>query len=83
MSVTWNDTTITGSVLVDQDEMIVLILYVLATPLDGTLICRSENTADLRKLTPHSELINTISMIVVSAAGPEATTAKSIWLALY
>ena len=29
--------------LIDQGEMIVLI-HVLATPLDGTLICRSENT---------------------------------------
>ena len=44
MSVTWNDTIITGPVLIDQDERIVLI-YVLATTLDGTLICRSENTA--------------------------------------
>ena len=30
--------------LIDQGEIIVLI-HVLATPLDGTLICRSENTA--------------------------------------
>ena len=30
--------------LIDQGDMIVL-MYVLATPLDGTLICRSENTA--------------------------------------
>ena len=32
--------------LIDQGEMIVLI-YVLATPLDGTLICRSDNTTQL------------------------------------
>ena len=46
MTVTWNGTTITGPVLIYQDEIIRDDRTdVLATPLDGTLICRSENMA--------------------------------------
>ena len=43
VTVTWNGTTIAGPVLIFQD---VLVrddrTNVLTTPLDGTLICRSE-----------------------------------------
>ena len=48
MSVTWNDTAITGPVFIYQDEIIRDDhTDVLATPLDGTLICRSENMAQV------------------------------------
>ena len=44
MTVTWNGTTITGPVLIFQDELVRDDRTdVLATPVDGTLICRSEN----------------------------------------
>ena len=44
VTVTWNDTTITGPVLILQDELVRDDrTNVLATPMDGTLICRSEN----------------------------------------
>ena len=43
MTVTWNGTTITDPVLIYQDELVRDDRTdVLATPLDGTLICRSE-----------------------------------------
>ena len=48
VTVTWNGTTITGPVLIFQDELVRDDRTdVLATPLDGTLICRSENTATI------------------------------------
>ena len=48
MTVTWNGTTITGPVLIFQDELIRDDrTNVLATPLDGTVICRSENQAQV------------------------------------
>ena len=44
VTVTWNGTTITGPVLIFQDELVRDDrTNVLATPRDGTLICRSEN----------------------------------------
>ena len=44
VTVTWNGTTITGPVLIFQDELVRDDRTdVLATPRDGTLICRSEN----------------------------------------
>ena len=46
VTVTWNGTTITGPVLIFQDELVRDDrTNVLATPVDGTLICRSENQA--------------------------------------
>ena len=43
VTVTWNGTTITDPVLIYQDEIVRDDRTdVLATPLDGTLICRSE-----------------------------------------
>ena len=48
MTVTWNGTTITGPVLIFQDELVRDDrTNVLATPVDGTLICRSENQAQV------------------------------------
>ena len=48
MTVTWNGTTITGPVLIYQDELVRDDrTNVLATPVDGTLICRSENQAQV------------------------------------
>ena len=48
MSVTWNGTTITGPVLIFQDELVEDdCTNVLATPRDGTVICRSENQAQV------------------------------------
>ena len=46
MTVTWNGTTITGPVLIFQDELVRDDrTNILATPVDGTVICRSENQA--------------------------------------
>ena len=48
VTVTWNGTTITGPVLIFQDELVRDDRTdVLATPVDGTLICRSENQAQV------------------------------------
>ena len=48
VTVTWNGTTITGPVLIFQDELVRDDrTNVLATPVDGTLICRSENQAQV------------------------------------
>ena len=48
VTVTWNGTTITGPVLIFQDELVRDDrTNVLATPRDGTLICRSENQAQV------------------------------------
>ena len=49
MTVTWNDTTITGPVLIYQDEIIPDNRDNVQTdpPLDGTLICRHETQAQV------------------------------------
>ena len=48
VTVTWNGITITGPVLIFQDELVRDDrTNVLATPLDGTVICRSENQAQV------------------------------------
>ena len=48
VAVTWNGTTITGPVLIFQDELVRGDRTdVLATPRDGTMICRSENQAQV------------------------------------
>ena len=48
VTVTWNSTTITGPVLIFQDELVRDDrTNVLATPMDGTVICRSENQAQV------------------------------------
>ena len=48
VTVTWNGTTITGPVLIFQDELVRDDrTNVLATPMDGTVICRSENQAQV------------------------------------
>ena len=48
MTVTWNGTTITGPVLIFQDELVTDDrTNVLATPMDGTVICTSENQAQV------------------------------------
>ena len=48
MTVTWNGTTITGPVLIFQDELVRDdSTNVLATPRGGTVICRSENQAQV------------------------------------
>ena len=44
MTVTWNGTTISGPVFIYQDELVQdFRTNVLATPVDGTVICRSES----------------------------------------
>ena len=48
MTVTWNGTIITGPVLIFQDELVRDDrTNVLAAPLDGTVICRSDNQAQV------------------------------------
>ena len=48
VNVTWNGTTITGLVLIFQDELVRDDrTNVLGTPMDGTVICRSENQAQV------------------------------------
>ena len=48
VTVTWNGTTITGPVLIFQDELVRDDrTHVLATPVGGTVICRSENQAQV------------------------------------
>ena len=48
VTVTWNGNTITGPVLVFQHELVRDDrTNVLATPMDGTVICRSENQAQV------------------------------------
>ena len=48
VTVTWNDTTITGPALLFQDELVRDdCTNVLATPMDGTVICRSDNKAQV------------------------------------
>ena len=46
VTVTWNGTAITGPVLIFKDELTRDDRSnVLATPMDSTMICRSENQA--------------------------------------
>ena len=48
VTVTWNGNTITGPALIFQDELVRDDRTdVLATPMDGTVICRSENKAQV------------------------------------
>ena len=48
VTVTWNGTTITGPVLIFQNELVRDDrTNVLATPVNGTVICRSENQAQV------------------------------------
>ena len=48
VTVTWNGTTITDPVLIFQDELVRDDrINVLATPVDGTVICRSQNQAQV------------------------------------
>ena len=48
VTVTWNGTTITGPVLIFQDELVRDDrTIVLATPMDGTLRCRCDNQAQV------------------------------------
>ena len=62
MTVTWNGTTITGPVLIFQDELVRDDRSnVLATPRDGTVICRSENQAQVGWVFANSVLISTLS----------------------
>ena len=64
MTVTWNGTTITGPVLIYQDELVRDdCTDVLATPLDGTVICRSENQAPVGWHFANSNLVSTASTI--------------------
>ena len=59
---TWNGTTITGPVLIFQDELVTDDrTNVLATPVDGTLICRSENQAQVGWHFASGALISTSS----------------------
>ena len=66
VTVTWNGTTITGPVLVFQDELVRDdCTDVLATPMDGTVICISNNQAQVgwhfAPLTFNGKLISAIS----------------------
>ena len=53
MTVTWNGATITGPVLIFQDELV--------TPMDGTVICRSENQAQVGWHFASGALLSTAS----------------------
>ena len=66
VTVTWNGTTITGPVLIFQDELVRDDRSnVYATPVDGTLICRSENQAQVgwhfAPLSNSGQLVSTTS----------------------
>ena len=63
-TVTWNGTTITGPVLIFQDELVTDDrTNVLATPRDGTLICRSDNQAQVCWHFANAQLLSTRSTI--------------------
>ena len=48
VTVTWDGTTIIGPVLIFQDELVRDDrTNVLVTPMDGTVVCRSENQAQV------------------------------------
>ena len=62
VTVTWNGTTITGPVLIFQDELVRDDrTNVLATPMDGTVICRSENQAQVVWQFANGALVPTAS----------------------
>ena len=62
VTVTWNSTTITGPVLIFQDELVRDDhTNVLATPMDGTVICRSENQAQVGWHFTNDVLLSTSS----------------------
>ena len=62
VTVTWNGTTITGPVLIFQDELVRdERTNVLATPMDGTVICRSENQAQVGWHFTNNVLLSTSS----------------------
>ena len=59
---TWNGTTITGPVLIFQDELVRDDrTNVLATPMNGTVICGSENQAQVVWQFANGSLVSTIS----------------------
>ena len=60
VTVTWNGTAITGPVLIFQDELVRDDrTNVLATPVDGTVICRSENQVQVGW---HSATLSSLNM---------------------
>ena len=62
VTVRWNGTTITGPVLIFQDELVRDDrANVGATPVDGTLICRSENQAQVGWYFTNGLLLSTVS----------------------
>ena len=62
VTVTWNSTTITGPVLIFQDELVRDDrTNVGATPRDGTVICRSENQAQVGWHFANGPLLSPIS----------------------
>ena len=63
VTVSWNGTTITGPVLIFQDELVRDDrTNVLATPVrDGTVICRSENQAQVGWHFANGVLLSTAS----------------------
>ena len=65
VSVTWNGTTITGPVLIYQDELLVNDTGISESPLtvglndSGSLVCRSESQADtVGWHTPNNAIVN-------------------------
>ena len=66
VTVTWNGKTITGPVLVFQDELVRDDrTNVLATPMHGTVICRSENQTQVGW---HFAPINNANGVLVSTS---------------
>ena len=62
VTVTWNGTTITGPVLIFQDELVRDDhTNVLATHVDGTVICRSESQARVGWHFADGALVSTAS----------------------
>ena len=62
VTVTWNGTTITSPVLIFQDELVRDDrTNVLATPMNGTVICRSENQAQVGWQFANNVLVSTTS----------------------
>ena len=63
VTVTWNDTTITGPALLFQDELVRDDrTNVLATPMDGTVICISDNKAQVGWHFANGVLLSTNSI---------------------
>ena len=62
VTVTWNGTTITGPVLIFQDELVKDDrTNVGATPRDGTVICRSQNQAQVVWHFANGIFVSTVS----------------------